>query len=818
MRTTIQAKSHTGIFLLTVLVLVFSVSLLSAQVSVKDESPIDIRFTSGNTQISQSSYIFSLQELNQLTGRFLDTQTENWEAISISDNSEQNHYLSENRQFISVGRVGIEDFQHTSLFALSLKNESDQNMSELLVAFDMKYDKSAFTKDYDLSLIYRVNNSDWITAEGARFSTSNLNAGDEQWNSISIQLNIDDIFLRSEDEIDLVWVFDTDISSNDFVPLFIQRIEAEVRISDHKPLDRGSVIITEIMPPFTIDGTLFEYIELYNPAETPISLKGIEIVSSIGSHVIQRDVIIDPYEILVLSNADISDLQDVRNNYFYSGSILPNSGRIELRFNSHVIANATFDAADPGVSLYIDNVTNAFDGYTSMRNLLPSEEVIFNDIFGSPGYFSETISLYKKTITNGGWHLISFPGFLNERLSRSSDVHYYAINGERLMPQDILPAKPIFVYKRGDESFTFYVEEDIRHRQRSSEQSTLNAFPAFGMNSVSSGQPHRVNSPIVNLWDSRKNDFKLSFTEDLVSDIWSPLFVNSELNDTDQTRSGNTIGMHMDRYIPFTLNEGSGNQMRRLDSAILGFMEQPAGMAPIRYDLPKLSLTLPHVETSEANHLFLTFEESGFITNTFTHLPYNPEKVYRVGIGTEMVMQSANMVIEWNLSENIPDDWILTFEDSQTGISVDMREVNQYRFRSSGKAEELTEVPDTDRTEVSILRATDRNRFYINMQPFEAIIEDENNSEKPGVAELRPNYPNPFNPTTNITFYLPEERPVRLGVYNIVGQQVALLMDDTVRQGEHSVVWDATNKPSGIYIVQLETGNRTLTRKITLIK
>ncbi len=104
------------------------------------------------------------------------------------------------------------------------------------------------------------------------------------------------------------------------------------------------------------------------------------------------------------------------------------------------------------------------------------------------------------------------------------------------------------------------------------------------------------------------------------------------------------------------------------------------------------------------------------------------------------------------------------------------------------------------------------------MKPYESSDIGTAEAEKPGSVELRQNYPNPFNPATNIVFYLPEERPVKVGVYNIVGQQVALLAEENMGEGEHTITWNASEMPSGVYIVQLEVGSRIFTRKITLIK
>lgn len=93
--------------------------------------------------------------------------------------------------------------------------------------------------------------------------------------------------------------------------------------------------------------------------------------------------------------------------------------------------------------------------------------------------------------------------------------------------------------------------------------------------------------------------------------------------------------------------------------------------------------------------------------------------------------------------------------------------------------------------------------------------EEEEVSEK---VELYPNFPNPFSGTTTITFQLPEEVQVILAVYNIVGQRVVQLYDDIGNRGHNSVVWDASDAPSGIYIVRLEAPATVLTRKITLVR
>lgn len=84
--------------------------------------------------------------------------------------------------------------------------------------------------------------------------------------------------------------------------------------------------------------------------------------------------------------------------------------------------------------------------------------------------------------------------------------------------------------------------------------------------------------------------------------------------------------------------------------------------------------------------------------------------------------------------------------------------------------------------------------------------------------ELHQNYPNPFNPSTNISFDLPSKTPVRLCVYNILGQLVTTLIDDENSAGRHTVVWDAGTLASGIYFCRIESNSFTRTMKMVLMK
>lgn len=94
-------------------------------------------------------------------------------------------------------------------------------------------------------------------------------------------------------------------------------------------------------------------------------------------------------------------------------------------------------------------------------------------------------------------------------------------------------------------------------------------------------------------------------------------------------------------------------------------------------------------------------------------------------------------------------------------------------------------------------------------------------SDKKGLPTeiyLNQNYPNPFNPTTTLEFALPTESSVRLTVYDVLGRELAILVDERRKAGNYKISFDGSKLPSGIYIAKLQAGERIITKRMTLIK
>lgn len=95
---------------------------------------------------------------------------------------------------------------------------------------------------------------------------------------------------------------------------------------------------------------------------------------------------------------------------------------------------------------------------------------------------------------------------------------------------------------------------------------------------------------------------------------------------------------------------------------------------------------------------------------------------------------------------------------------------------------------------------------------------DEGKSQLPDKLSLSPNYPNPFNSSTTISYGIPSESEVTLEIYDILGKRIASLVNQQQQPGNYQVSWNATDMPSGAYFARLKAGEQSQTMKMILMK
>lgn len=116
-----------------------------------------------------------------------------------------------------------------------------------------------------------------------------------------------------------------------------------------------------------------------------------------------------------------------------------------------------------------------------------------------------------------------------------------------------------------------------------------------------------------------------------------------------------------------------------------------------------------------------------------------------------------------------------------------------------------------------IVGTNGQGMFEVDITAASTANEDET-AELPEGFSLQQNYPNPFNPTTSISFDLPQATAVKLSVFDVLGREVAVLVNGKLTAGNHAVTFDAAGMQSGMYIYRLETANSTMTKSMVLMK
>lgn len=146
-----------------------------------------------------------------------------------------------------------------------------------------------------------------------------------------------------------------------------------------------------------------------------------------------------------------------------------------------------------------------------------------------------------------------------------------------------------------------------------------------------------------------------------------------------------------------------------------------------------------------------------------------------------------------------------------------------YSTTNPGKTWEQHGDNDTGCSFTGGTASATRPNICFHMVPWEGIPGYQNNI--PNTFTLSQNYPNPFNPSTKIKYSVPKQSLVKLTVYDLLGREVAVLVNDIQQRGNYEAVFNASNFASGIYIYKIEarqvgssTGDFTMAKKMVLLK
>src|SRR6056297_168533 len=161
-------------------------------------------------------------------------------------------------------------------------------------------------------------------------------------------------------------------------------------------------------------------------------------------------------------------------------------------------------------------------------------------------------------------------------------------------------------------------------------------------------------------------------------------------------------------------------------------------------------------------------------------------------------------------------DVVLEAPNNSLGLNSKLAYINR-QFRTA-----IGEITREGVTSVLLWQQGDTNYRDTPAYLYElsnlAVSTEEIATVLPENFSLDQNYPNPFNPSTQIQFSLPEASDVKLTVYNVLGQQVATLVNEFMQAGSHTARFDAGSLSSGMYIYRLEAGSAQLDGKMMLIK
>jgi hypothetical protein len=801
-------------------------SLAFAQIPLQQFQPFEVSFHPDNQRNGQNFIRFNV------------TNQSEWQNYIRLPFSDENIRIQENQTDAPV-HIGsyegewslifdLNKIDTENIFSLSLSNETGKFINNLQVSIDLIAFSATDRNMANLSAYYRLNDNSLIPVPGGHIDLNTIPESEIGYTSLSLQLTLEQIYFSESDEFSVI-LFHEKLSDDETAPLGIKRIEVSPGTDEGMQwMQTAGLMITEIMPRYTQNGVVTEYIEIYNPNSNPVNLKGFLLSTSDGKHAISERVMVEPFSFAVLANSGLPENSQVKADYYFKNLSLPAHGsEVSLRYRDTEIIRAFYDANVPGTAWELSNPVNAYDGYAGIQQFIPSETSIDENLNGSPGLTGSTDRYFINDIRESSWNLISVPGILNEiPQNTGSNLEFHNLSAGSSLQVTLSEIKPHtpYIIQTGSNSVRLFAGEQHTERIQVITNSPYSLIPNPNPVEINLNQFRTPdNSPVSQsalLWNPVTSTFMFSDLIDHRIPAWTSVlipdldinylnFIDGEISDNNYVES---------RFINMKLTGvNSSNDVITDESTMIFFRGTESG-ANSSGNYPKLWPL--NIFDSEMTSLIYLSSHNGDLNNLYTSGNYslNPDHEIKIDMGLINYQFEGSFTLNWSAMENIPDDWAIQLIDNKTGDITDMQERNSYQFQEERTSIDESVIPKVPG--IHALNVADENpRFTLRIVSSDAVLNDQNSvSEIPDIVELYQNYPNPFNPTTNISFYLPEPRMATVSIYNIVGQRVGILLQDNMAAGEHTLVWDASELPSGMYIIHLEIGNRVYTRKMTLIK
>lgn len=325
-------------------------------------------------------------------------------------------------------------------------------------------------------------------------------------------------------------------------------------------------------------------------------------------------------------------------------------------------------------------------------------------------------------------------------------------------------------------------------------------------------------STVLHYWDAGSSSYHLvnmSSSSDVIPE-WTGFFIENdnaaEIQMTLDAQQPSSIVTNPSQQITFELEALSKTTDQKVsDRAISLILHEDAEDDWDVFDAKKLTplgssfVTLGFVGERE-NETVIKSQESRnlYSENSFeVPLQLNHKGIYE------------GIVLNWNIPKNVQANREIHLIDHETGDVINLRKVDSYTFQIVSETE-MMDVSQTHSPSPLQLQSDNNPRFTLSVGSVPTNIDSD--PSVPTDFSISQNYPNPFNPTTQITISLPREAATELEVFDVLGRSVAVLVNETLSAGKHTVRFDAVSLSSGVYVYQLRAGDFVQSRMMSLVK